>query len=146
MSLNKKLILEMDYKEAKNFFMKEKSYCPLQLPEYFTFEEVLKKADDRLKKRNSISKESFEKIDVSSIEIDDKDKKEYNTSNINCKVIYNKNGKYDWRPIEFVHPIVYVDLVNTITAEKNWEKLKKCSNTLAVISLSSVLVCLSKQL
>lgn len=141
MSLNKKLILEMDYKEAKNFFMKEKSYCPLQLPEYFTFEEVLKKADDRLKKRNSISKESFEKIDVSSIEIDDKDKKEYNTSNINCKVIYNKNGKYDWRPIEFVHPIVYVDLVNTITAEKNWEKLKKmfkyfsCNKSIKCISM-----------
>lgn len=27
----------------------------------------------------------------------------------------NKDGRYDWRPLSIVHPVPYVDLVNSIT-------------------------------
>lgn len=35
----------------------------------------------------------------------------------------NKDGKYAWRALKIIHPILYVDLVNTITSPKQWKKL-----------------------
>lgn len=46
-----------------------------------------------------------------------------NISNPNVRVMANKNGSYTWRPFTMIHPIIYVDLVNTITKDKNWKKI-----------------------
>ncbi|MGL5898683.1 MAG: hypothetical protein ACRCZW_03320 [Lactobacillaceae bacterium] len=116
MSSNRsKSILEMDNKEAKEFFMKDESYCPRQLPEYFSFKTVLEKADQML-----TGKSSHSQIPISSIQSDKI--KEANVESINCDIVINKDGKYDWRPVKIVHPVAYVDLVNTITSKDNWEK------------------------
>ena len=55
---HKKSVLEMDCKEAKQFFMKQESYCSLKLPEYFSFKHALEDADELLNKSeiNSIQK------------------------------------------------------------------------------------------
>lgn len=107
---HKKSVLEMDCKEAKQFFMKQESYCPLKLPEYFSFKHVLEDADKLLNKSEI---NSIQKADV----------KEQSVPNINCDIVINKDGKYDWRPMKIVHPIAYVDLVNTITSENNWKSI-----------------------
>ena len=46
-----------------------------------------------------------------------------NISNPNVRVMANKNGSYTWRPFTMIHPIIYVDLVNTITKDENWKKI-----------------------
>ncbi|WP_080120635.1 hypothetical protein, partial [Enterococcus faecium] len=37
-------LLEMDYKNARNFLLKSESYLNAQLPEYISFDETLKSA------------------------------------------------------------------------------------------------------
>lgn len=111
----------MDCKEAKQFFMKQESYCPLKLPEYFSFKHVLEDADKLLNKSEI---NSIQKADV----------KEQSVPNINCDIVINKDGKYDWRPMKIVHPIAYVDLVNTITSENNWKSINDRFATLERIS------------
>lgn len=120
-SSKKKSVLEMDYKEAKQFFMKDESYCTLQLPEYFSFNGVLEKADQMLTGKSSRSQISISSIQSSEI-------KEANVESINCDIVINKDGKYDWRPMKIVHPVAYVDLVNTVTSRENWEKIKSRFN------------------
>lgn len=38
-----KSVLEMEADQAKAFFLKEKSFCSIELPKYFSFQEFLKK-------------------------------------------------------------------------------------------------------
>ncbi|MCZ6128038.1 cobalt transporter, partial [Escherichia coli] len=35
----------------------------------------------------------------------------------------NKDGKLSWRPLQLIHPVLYVNLVNIITKKENWEKI-----------------------
>ncbi len=36
----------------------------------------------------------------------------------------NKDSRYSWRPIELIHPALYVSLVNEITKPKNCELIR----------------------
>lgn len=33
----------------------------------------------------------------------------------------NKDGKYAWRPMQLIHPVLYVSLVHKITEQSNWQ-------------------------
>ena len=44
---------------------------------------------------------------------------------MNYKLFHNKDGKFDWRPIELINPILYVYLVKLISEEDNWKELKR---------------------
>ena len=44
---------------------------------------------------------------------------------VNYTLLTNKDGAYAWRPYELVHPILYIELVNLLTEEKNWNCIKK---------------------
>lgn len=124
MSTSKKStrVIDLNNKEARAFFMKSESYVSLTLPEYFSFNEVLKEAEDLLRKKKN--PKSYK--DISDVENKAPGKKkEVDCENVNYIIISNKDGKYDWRPISIVHPVVYVDLVNTITDAENWEKLQQ---------------------
>jgi len=41
-------------------------------------------------------------------------------SDVNYSLITNKDGKFAWRPIELIHPVIYVSLVNLICEPTNW--------------------------
>jgi len=45
--------------------------------------------------------------------------------NINYKFLTNKDGKFAWRPLQLIHPAIYVHLVNKITKEYNWNIIIK---------------------
>jgi hypothetical protein len=45
-------VLDTNYDEARKFFMKEENYCSLQLPEYFSFKQVLAQAEKKLRQKN----------------------------------------------------------------------------------------------
>ncbi len=50
----RKSILEMSYEEAKNFFLKDKSYYNIDLPEYFSFARLLGKISKAVDKVQDI--------------------------------------------------------------------------------------------
>lgn len=104
-------LLEMDCIEAKNFFLKQKSYCNFPLPKYFEFEDLLKE----------LSKEIGGKKDG---DIRNKEGPR-NLDDINHTILHNKDGKLSWRPLQLTHPVLYVQLVHLITQEQRWEEIKK---------------------
>lgn len=97
-----KTIIELSHIEAKEFFLKQESYCNIDLPKYFDFQPLL----DALSQNNNTSNialKNAKKLD-----------------NINYTFLTNKDGKYAWRPLQLIHPAIYVNLVNKITKEYNW--------------------------
>jgi RNA-directed DNA polymerase len=103
-------ILDLTHKEACAFFLKSESYCSIDLPKYFNFKTVLANIDKLLKDKNL---SDFYK---------EKDKPS-NYDNVNYKILYNKDGRYSWRPLQLIHPALYVSLVHQITKEKSWTKI-----------------------
>ncbi len=98
-----KTILELSHTEAKQYFLKQESYCNIDLPKYFDFQPLL----------NALSKiGSIEGLPL------DKAKK---LDDVNYKFLTNKDGMYAWRPFQLINPAIYIYLVNKITNEKNWE-------------------------
>ena len=108
---NKKL-LSLSKREAKRFFLKAENYCSIDLPIYFDFNNVLKQANDKLKTSD------LKSLIKSEIKIE-------NMENLNYKMYSNKDGNFAWRPLEIIHPFLYVNLVNKITEKKNWDTIKK---------------------
>lgn len=105
---DRKKIVEMSSSEARKFLLKPQSYVPLKLPEYFDFSGVIDEACKKLKGHN-LNDLIDNKLKPKDIE------------NVNYTILINKDGKYDWRPITIVHPMLYVNLVNLITEKDNWK-------------------------
>ena len=103
-------VLDLNNEEAKAFFLKKESYCSFELPEYFCFEIILQ----------SLTKELSGKIlRESTIDIKPKD-----VEGVNYILLNNKDGKFAWRPFQLIHPAIYVFLVQEITKEAYWQKIK----------------------
>jgi len=112
-------IIELNNIEAKDFFLKSKNYCTIDLPPYFDFTKILSTLDD------SIGEKSYESC-FRSIRAT-KSKLDYpkNYDNVNYKFLTNKDGMYAWRPLQLIHPVLYLILVNCITEKENWDLLLK---------------------
>ena len=109
MKKQQKTILDMDHKQAKKFFLKSESYTNIHLPQYFNFGKLLEKVNHILERKRLSDFQS-------------KKPSEYKNNN---HTIWIYKGQYEWRPLQLIHPAIYVDLVNKITKEKNWTKIKK---------------------
>ncbi|MCF7521759.1 RNA-directed DNA polymerase [Neisseria sp. ZJ106] len=107
-------ILDLDCDEARSFFLKHESYCNIDLPQYFSFSKLLEKLSKAMQNKN-LSNISVSKNDINAIG---------KLDNVNYFIYANKDGRLSWRPLQIIHPLVYVDLVHKITEEDNWEKLK----------------------
>lgn len=105
-----KLITEMSNKEARKFFMKGESYFNADLPSYINLDSFLNEYEKEVKKT--------EKLDGSA-----NTKLLRNVESTNYKIIANKDGKYDWRPLEMIHPFMYITLVNKITSPHGWKEI-----------------------
>ncbi len=105
-------ILNLLNSEAKEYFLKNENYCNFDLPKYFNFEKLLSKVD---KKFNEKKLSDFVK---------DKDFPK-NYDDINYEILHNKDGKYAWRPLQLINPIIYVCLVHQITNESHWKLIQK---------------------
>lgn len=109
-NLEQKLpIFQKNFKEAKEFFLQDFSYCNLNLPSYFKFGKILKQIDKNF--QNKIL--NYQEI-----------KKAKEKANINYK-IYDKKNKNDYRKFQLIHPFLYVSLVNLITNEVNWKEIQE---------------------
>ena len=103
-------IIKLSHKEARKFLLKGESYCEIDLPSYFQFTGLIKGVakvlkGKRLSDLRSGSPQYFD--------------------NVNHLVMNNKDGMYAWRPLELIHPALYVSLVNIITEKDNWKQIIK---------------------
>lgn len=100
-----KQILELNNTEAKALLLRRDSYSNINLPEYFSFQELI----DKTLNGNSVS--DFRNTSPRDFE------------DVNYKLLSNKDGKFAWRPFQLINPAIYVSLVNSITKESNWKIL-----------------------
>lgn len=98
-------LTELNHKDAKKFLLESKSYSNIDLPEYFSFEEILSELSREM--RETHIEEYFEKGESPQ-----------NTEYVNHCLIANKDGELSWRPYEVINPILYVGLVHYITKKK----------------------------
>lgn len=113
-----KSILELNNVEVKKFFLKQESYCNIDLPVYYSFQPLL---DCVLSIIGNKSLSDFHDLDL----IKNKPKWPCNYENVNHLLLDNKDGKYAWRPFQIIHPAIYIDLVNKITSSDNWDFIIK---------------------
>lgn len=106
-------ILKMSCNEAKAFLLKGESYCSLDLPLYFQFNDLL----DGVAK--VLHGEKFSDL---------WDQKPKGFDGVNHLILNNKDGKYAWRPIELIHPALYISLVNQITETAHWLQIRERFN------------------
>ena len=123
--LRRHSIIELPCAEARVFLLKHRSYFTMDLPPYFEFSRLLTDIDKVLtgKDPNDFRQDSPRDFD-----------------DINHKILNNKDGQYAWRPMEIIHPVLYVSLVHKITEPDAWAKIRK---RFAVFSRASNIVCLS---
>jgi len=107
-----KTVLDLKYNEAKDFFIKENSYFSVELPDYFTLQELLNTLDKELNGRELKEIKSAQKV--------------RNLDGVNYKILNNKDGKYAWRPFQIIHPAIYINLVQSITQENHWDTIINC--------------------
>ena len=109
----KKILLDLESEEARKFFLEKNSYFSQGLPSYYDIEYLLNHAENNLGKNELKNKSHLVK-----------DNKYSNYSEINYILHVNKTME-SYRPLTLIHPFLYVDLVNFITSEENWKKVKK---------------------
>jgi hypothetical protein len=114
-----KMILQLDHKDAKEFFLREESYTSVKFPSYIKFTPLIKEISAELDKNPQDDKQIY-------CICEDGKKCIYPSScvNVNYKLFTNKDGQYAWRLFQLIHPVLYVDLVHKITQEENWETIK----------------------
>lgn len=107
-----KKIIDLSNEEAKTYFIKGSSYFNNDMPLYISFDPIL--------------------TDVSAV-LGDKDFAAFKSSSsnphdysgVNYSFLANKDGKFAWRPLELLHPAIYVSLVNVICDPSNWASIQK---------------------
>lgn len=106
-----KNVLSLNFDEAKTFFLKHESYINVDLPPYINFASLLENISNNILNGQDLASIQAKKPDI--------------FENVNYKLFHNKNGKYDWRQFELIHPFIYVFLVHKISEQDNWELIKK---------------------
>ncbi len=102
-----KRLVELTNEEAKQHFLKGSSYFNGDMPSYISFEPILTDVDALL---NGKSYTAFKSASNPN-----------DFPNVNYNFIANKDGRFAWRPLELMHPVIYVSLVNAICEPSNWE-------------------------
>ncbi len=98
-------VVELTADEARAFFLEPENYCSIDLPPYFRFDKLLRGASNVLRRKELKTLQQSKPRDF---------------DNVNHSLYNNKDGKYAWRPLQIVHPAIYVSLVNAITAKASW--------------------------
>ena len=105
-----KRLVELSNEEARTHFLKESSYFNGDMPSYISFEPILTDVSAVLKGGNYAAIKSANPYDF---------------PNVNYNFLSNKDGKFAWRPLELIHPAIYISLVNVMCDPKNWDHIKK---------------------
>lgn len=112
MARNFKNILSLDSKGAMEFFLNSEQYQGFEMPEYFTFDNLLNKIKD------VIADTPYEECLQDGILPE-------NLSNVNIDILFNKDGKYAVRPLMLANPLLYYFLVREICNKDSWTTIKE---------------------
>ena len=104
-----KRLVDLSNEEARVHFLKGSSYFNGDFPQYISFEPILREVAKVL---NGGHYNQFKSANPNDL------------SNVNYNFIANKDGKFAWRPLDLIHPVIYVSLVNVICEQANWESIK----------------------
>lgn len=111
---NFQAILEFNGYDARNFFLKSESYCSIDLPPYYTFQNIIDKVSNFYEENLKNNKDFYKLINVRNAK---------ETEGVNYHIYANKDGSLSWRELQIIHPALYVHLVYVITERDNWDKL-----------------------
>jgi len=103
-------VIKLSSEEAKAYFLKGNSYFNSDIPYYISFEPILGEV------ANILGGKRYTEF-MSS--------KPGNLPGVNYRFLTNKDGRFAWRPLELIHPAIYVSLVNLICDTDNWTALQK---------------------
>jgi RNA-directed DNA polymerase len=109
-----KPILGMSSSEARDFLLKPESYCGIDLPMYFDFNAVLRDVATALRGKS-----------LREIRHNPRDHE-----GVNYTMLANKDGRHAWRPLQVIHPALYVSLVEAITTVDAWKTITDRFNEL----------------
>lgn len=98
-------VLELSNEKARTYFMDPQCYGSTELPPYFDFSRIL-----------SVAEEHVERVKLSNAILH----KASDVEGVNYTLVDNKDGKYAWRPLQFIHPFLYAKLCHEITTLGNW--------------------------
>ena len=115
-------ITELDYKDARKYFLEGKNYFCHDLPTYFVFNELLAEV---AKKLDGKSLSDFYRCETEKDKKQKKSRSPEHYKKVNYTLLDNKDGKFAWRPLQLIHPAIYVSLVHEITKQENWETIVK---------------------
>ena len=119
-----KNILSLNHKEAMDFFLKSEQYHGFELPEYFVFDEFLQNLKEMV--GDTLYDECLqERLSPE------------NLSDVNLKILLNKDGRYAVRSIILANPFLYYFLVREICNEKSWTLIKKLFERFQVPHITS---------
>ncbi|VXD20915.1 conserved hypothetical protein [Planktothrix serta PCC 8927] len=110
-----KRILDFSHTNARRFLLKEESYYNFDLPKYFVFQKLLEQISQEIQEK-PLSDYYGNYPDAGKT----KATRPYDYENVNHRLLNNKDGKFAWRPLQLVHPAIYVSLVHKISKEENW--------------------------
>ena len=105
----RRTIIELSCEEARAFLLKGESYCTIDLPPYFRFFDLLNDVAGVLV-GNRLSDFVYRKAS--------------NHDGVNHVLLNNKDGRYAWRPLELIHPALYVSLVGEVTKPNHWDLIR----------------------
>lgn len=98
-------VLDLTSAKARKSFMDPQCYGSVELPSYFDFSKVLNIAE------TSLGDIRFSKNMLHNA---------CDAEGVNYTLVDNKDGKFAWRPLQFIHPLLYAKLVHEITTPANW--------------------------
>lgn len=105
-----KRLIELSSDEARSHLLKGSSYFNDGIPTYISFEPILTDVAAALDGGHySTTKSKARPNDFSGV---------------NYSFLANKDGRLAWRPLELIHPVIYVSLVNAICLPNNWEQIR----------------------
>ena len=104
-----KKLIELSNEEARKHFLKGSSYFNADIPSYISFEPILTDVATVL---NGGSYTAFKSANPNDF------------PGVNYNFLANKDGKFAWRPLELIHPAIYISLVNMICDPENWMHIK----------------------
>ena len=106
-------LIDLSAQEAKNHFLKGSSYFNNDFPPYISFEPIITEVELIL------AGNTYDGF---------KARKPDSFSNVNYSLISNKDGRFNWRPYELIHPAIYVSLVNVICNSDTWSLITRRIN------------------
>ena len=111
-------LTKLSNEDAKTFFLQEKNYCTINLPNIITFQPLLDKLQS----------------------IDYRVKDANNFDNVNCKLNITQFSSSSPQLLQIINPCIYVNLVKKITSKESWDYI---SDRIIHLQHISIIDCIS---